>query len=900
MAVLLGASAYIFALAIEKTKDAFIEIANVPWEKATAGMNNLKSLIATFVDAMSFSFKVMAAAMVFSTAMFLMGTGLKLLASLDPKAMEGVVESLRIIFTDMNGLAKLALVGVGVAALFGVIGTSLAIGAVGFVVFAALLPVIVDLIIPAITKLVTSLGEMKPIFESLGDTFTSDEIGKMLKGLGQLFLIGAVLGISASTLGVSALVFLAGAWVLNKAAGVFQEAMANMFKALEDSFGGIKAMIGDCLMLFLLGAAMGIAAVTIGTSAVTLLIASAAGFAASKLLTKFLVEMDNAFSKIDVMSFLEGCVALVAAATAIGIASVVLSLAGVPFIIAMTLFGIGIFMLVGNVALLSLAVAGLAWGFNQLAEISGEKLQNAVTNIVYFLQELHKALSEAVELLNDGTMTSFAEVLIGFSLSMAAVALILPLAGVGLMIGGGLLILSAKIFKTAFEQMTEAFSIFNSGTTMDFLASLAIVTDELGSFAGWFLLYNIPFAIGAAGFCAAAWLLAKGFQIITFVTKTYDVKKLAKKLEPITEIGKTFLAFSAIMVASSALILGAAFMFSIAANMIMSVIEEAIPLMEQFGEAVNNFAEDIEEASEHAKKTADNTIDGLKNALTLGHPEIIDEGASIASKFLSAFDEKMGIHSPATEMIWRGLMMLLGLEEGMDEGEDGVLKETDSITGDIKDKFDGIADWLCDKLGIAGWDGGSLLGSNLSSALDPWLDKATGKLGGLASMAASVFNIKTADQWRVEQHGFEQSAAYAKNDAKRQEYLKQAAHAKEMAAQMETPEGVMKTISEKVAEYFGKDDTATGGGGGGGYTPSYTGGEGLPEDYKNAGRSAGSSSGASDARAASSNVGSSITNNNNYNFIQNNYSPEPIDRTELYNQTNAQLNTWYKFIGSRS
>ena len=897
MAVLLGASAYIFALAIEKTKDAFIEIANVPWEKATAGMNNLKSLIATFVDAMSFSFKVMAAALVFSAAMFLMGTGLKLLASLDPKAMEGVVESLRIIFTDMNGLAKLALVGVLVAALFGVIGTSLAIGAVGFVVFAALLPVIVDLIIPAITKLVTSLGEMKPIFENLGDTFTSDEIGKMLKGLGQLFLIGAVLGISASTLGVSAFVFLAGAWVLNKAAGVFQEAMANMFKALEDSFGGIKAMIGDCLMLFLLGAAMGIAAVTIGTSAVTLLIASAAGFAASKLLTKFLVEMDNAFSKIDVMAFLEGCVALVAAATAIGIASVVLSLAGVPFIIAMTLFGIGIFMLVGNVALLSLAVAGLAWGFNQLAEISGEKLQNAVANIVYFLQELHKALSEAVELLNDGTMTSFAEVLLGFSLSMAAVSIILPLAGVGLMIGGGLLILSAKIFKTAFEQMTEAFSIFNSGTTMDFLASLSIVTDELGSFAGWFMLYNIPFAIGAAGFCAAAWLLAKGFQIITFVTKTYDVKKLAKKLEPITDIGKTFLAFSAIMVASSALILGAAFMFSIAADMIMSVIEQAIPLMEQFGEAVNNFAEDVEEASEHAKKTADNTINGLKNALTLGHPEIIDEGASIASKFLSAFDEKMGIHSPATEMIWRGLMMLLGLEEGMDEGEDGVLKETDSITGDIKDKFGGIADWLCDTLGIAGWDGGSYLGANLSSALDPWLDKATGKLGGLASMAASVFNIKTADQWRVEQHGFEQSAAYATNDAKRQEYLRQAAHAKEMAAQMETPEGVMKTISEKVAEFFGKDDTTTGGGG---YTPTYTGGEGLPEDYKNAGKSAGSSSGASDARAASSNVGSSITNNNNYNFIQNNYSPEPIDRTELYNQTNAQLNTWYKFIGSRS
>ena len=52
---------------------------------------------------------------------------------------------------------------------------------------------------------------------------------------------------------------------------------------------------------------------------------------------------------------------------------------------------------------------------------------------------------------------------------------------------------------------------------------------------------------------------------------------------------------------------------------------------------------------------------------------------------------------------------------------------------------------------------------------------------------------------------------------------------------------------------------------------------------------------ATDASKVGGNVGTAITNNT-YNFTQNNYSPEPIDRTELYVQTNNQLDTWYKWL----
>ena len=62
--------------------------------------------------------------------------------------------------------------------------------------------------------------------------------------------------------------------------------------------------------------------------------------------------------------------------------------------------------------------------------------------------------------------------------------------------------------------------------------------------------------------------------------------------------------------------------------------------------------------------------------------------------------------------------------------------------------------------------------------------------------------------------------------------------------------------------------------------------------------SSGSGSGINDASKGSAigTEGSTVTNNNNtYNFVQNNYSPEALDRSEIYTQTRNQLNSFYKF-----
>jgi hypothetical protein len=80
------------------------------------------------------------------------------------------------------------------------------------------------------------------------------------------------------------------------------------------------------------------------------------------------------------------------------------------------------------------------------------------------------------------------------------------------------------------------------------------------------------------------------------------------------------------------------------------------------------------------------------------------------------------------------------------------------------------------------------------------------------------------------------------------------------------------------------------------YTPGGSGAPELAPETANAlAEAGGAGSGGSLASTAGSNVGTSITNNN-YNFVQNNYSPKPIDRTELYTQTQNQLDTWYNFV----
>lgn len=89
------------------------------------------------------------------------------------------------------------------------------------------------------------------------------------------------------------------------------------------------------------------------------------------------------------------------------------------------------------------------------------------------------------------------------------------------------------------------------------------------------------------------------------------------------------------------------------------------------------------------------------------------------------------------------------------------------------------------------------------------------------------------------------------------------------------------------------------GGGGGGYTPDYT--SDLASSISG---SSGAGSGINDVSKSGSiggGVGNTITNSNNtYNFTQNNYSPEALNRSEIYTQTRNQFNTFYGFMRDKN
>lgn len=88
-------------------------------------------------------------------------------------------------------------------------------------------------------------------------------------------------------------------------------------------------------------------------------------------------------------------------------------------------------------------------------------------------------------------------------------------------------------------------------------------------------------------------------------------------------------------------------------------------------------------------------------------------------------------------------------------------------------------------------------------------------------------------------------------------------------------------------------------GGGGGYSSDYT--SDLASSISG---SSGAGSGINDVSKSSSiggGVGNTITNSNNtYNFTQNNYSPEALNRSEIYTQTRNQFNTFYGFMRDKN
>lgn len=303
----------------------------------------------------------------------------------------------------------------------------------------------------------------------------------------------------------------------------------------------------------------------------------------------------------------------------------------------------------------------------------------------------------------------------------------------------------------------------------------------------------------------------------------------------------------------------------------------------------------IVEAGEKLGDVAGDFIDAGKNVVN-GITEGIKDKASdawesvkdVGSGMLDSFCDVLGINSPAREFIEKAAQCIAGIVGGLGGDEQAVYDKISGIGNGMLDKFEGFG------------EGFKSVGSNLGQMFMGGMSDKIGSLmpelaNGILGDFGEMLNFGT-------QSAIESELAYAQSmmnnyqglmlgNSGTDEDKKRFYYWKDRVSELEEQKkSLALTDYEKLANDLNLGNYGVGGDAG---DIDYS---TLIDD--NAAAALGGASGVdtSDlAKSVGGNVGTAITNNT-YNFTQNNYSPEPIDRTELYTQTNNQLDTWYKWL----
>jgi hypothetical protein len=503
-------------------------------------------------------------------------------------------------------------------------------------------------------------------------------------------------------------------------------------------------------------------------------------------------------------------------------------------------------------------------------------------------------------------MGGFGDGILALAGKLLLAGVMLPLAGLGLIVGAALLSGAMSVMKDAFEDMDLAYQAMNMETIGALINNLNVFTQSLSEFVVDFMLYDLAFAVGAGLFAAAAWLLNLGLGFMNEATTKYDVKKILSKVKPLTEIGDVFLKFSAQMLGSSVMLTIAGLAISWAVSEVLEQMRQATQDIPPFVETICSAIDQIAAKVDTVAEIGGDIAHGLVTGMTGGANLVFETGFEIASTLIDYFKDGADSHSDSKKTIKLGYDIVHGLFTGMKNEEGEVDKEGESIG---KKLISFLADGINDGksfIANAGSSIGDLFGLNFeSSALGRFTETVTngkGILGGLASLFGGVDKKRAELQNAV--NSYDKTYNYAKNAAGKDsaaaaDAYEKLTNAKAALAAYDQEGGLLKGGIEELMDMLGLKDLFNNPSGvgdtGGGYTPDYTGVD-TNTALTDLGKSAGTSNLGS-AKSAGSGVNNSITNNT-YNFVQNNYSPEPIDRTELYLQTNNQLNTWYKWLRS--
>lgn len=477
-------------------------------------------------------------------------------------------------------------------------------------------------------------------------------------------------------------------------------------------------------------------------------------------------------------------------------------------------------------------------------------------------------------------------------------------------IGAGMLLLAGVLLKEAME-----YFIGDMGVTMDVLKEVSTFA-MLGIFlfaAGTLLMIgsstmfvaSVLLTLAGIGLWASMTILEKAINDRTIKSLTVSFAKLAAlgvtatlAAATFNIAGALFLIFGATMLVGGTLVLAGVTML-IAAGYL---IELAAGMFAETAETFISFGEYI--------------IEGLLEGLSSGYDMVVEAVGTLADAIKGTFAKVLEINSPSEVFAMFGKYICDGLSIGIDENSDEAQTSMNNMGSALCTSASGWGDKIKNLFTASGENSGkgfankfveffnkglNVAGQN-GSKFSSWWSGIQGKTAGQSLV--DIQNQRRANEYQI--LALQQRASnlikYDSTDKGQREATRllddvKALQKENEALQAQADYYLQKQKNEQLTEGEYTPPSFDQ------YNPSTT---VLPDvttpEVDKALEENGNGSGSNAALASDvgSNVGSTITNNNNYNFIQNNYSPEPIDRTELYTQTENQHYSWYKWLRDNS
>ena len=553
------------------------------------------------------------------------------------------------------------------------------------------------------------------------------------------------------------------------------------------------------------------------------------------------------------------------------------------------------------------------------------------------LPAIAAAISSAIIMLGIALVVGMASVLIG--------ATLLVLAGSVLLLGSGLIQSGLQAFIDVMNEVGP--QLPELGQQM---VDLVLVGIQILLGGTILTIGSVLLLVGAAILLGAAAVLNSAMGVLQEALEQQRLDYITGNMGGIMLLGLQLVLAGALLLAGGLVFLIGSTIFSAAAKMFEIGAQSFETGVDSFCDGVDRIVETVEtvrQAAEDFMSAGQNIMLGLNNGIADESDGVLETVGEVGADIIEGFCDLMGIHSPSDVFYEIGKFICEGLNIGVEENSGGVLDTIEDVGTSMVDTFtttgtesgEGFGGGVTGIISTIGGlmsgelnfedvissftNSGSLSGGGFLNSIISMLSgnegTLTGSFANLGSACGVAFGNAVAkpayDMLNQVKDSYNSFATQAQDLMSNgmAENINTTALGDAWRAMYYTQKGV-DTLQEKQAKEiddfgYGELDlsdylSGLGGGvnsGGGGYTPVET--EAI--DYGSSGSGGYGGGTASDIASSSgagtgindlSQGGNTINSNNTYNFVQNNYSPEALDRTEIYQQTQYQLKSWYGWL----